>query len=340
MMSVTHCSIALATTSIALATADPFVLLTAAIGSQIPDIDTTESFMGRILYPIAHWIEARYPHRTITHSFLATGAVAALGAPLLWLNWHFWAALVLGHFCGWLSDAFTKAGVAAFYPSPARLVIPGNPRARLESKSPSEYWVLAVSLFLCVVSVNLISAGGITEQFELFFMRGSETAADMFRKYGSERTIVVEVSGIHTHTSQRITGSFAVIEATASDVVAEEQGTGRLYKIGNGADVQIRPTRIRTQLGERLSLQVQEMTLREIAVSDWVKRLPPNGDVSGSLLLDDTEEVQIPLEIQTYPVLRATGNRVELSHARPEQVRGLLRDFWILSGRVIVKVRG
>jgi inner membrane protein len=128
--------------------------------------------------PIAKWLEERYPHRIITHSFLATAVVAVMSSPLLFfLHWHYWIALVLGHFCGWFSDCFTKAGVAAFFPSPSRLVIPGNPKARLESKSPAEYWILAIVVFLSVASVNLISAGGISEQFARSFFQDAATAA-------------------------------------------------------------------------------------------------------------------------------------------------------------------
>ncbi|HHP7245537.1 MAG TPA: metal-dependent hydrolase, partial [Elainellaceae cyanobacterium] len=301
MMSVTHCAIAICSTSIAIGTANPFVLLSAAIGSQIPDVDTTESFIGRLFFPVAKWLEERFPHRTITHSFMASGVVAIACVPLFLIHWHYWAAIVLGHFCGWFSDCFTKAGVAAFYPSPARLVIPGNPRARLESKSPSEYWILAIALFLTVVSVNLISAGGISEQFALSFFSDSATAAEMFRKHGSERMVLVDVQGIHNYTSQAVSGSYVVIESTASDVIAEDPTNSKLYKIGSAPDVQIRPTRIKTSLGDRLSIQAQEVALQEIAVSDWIARLPQNAYVTGSLLLDDIEDVLLPVEIESYP---------------------------------------
>jgi len=69
MMSITHAAIALAATSIALGISDPMPLALAVVGSQLPDLDTTESLAGRVVFPIAWAIEQRFPHRTITHSF-------------------------------------------------------------------------------------------------------------------------------------------------------------------------------------------------------------------------------------------------------------------------------
>lgn len=339
-MSVTHCSIAICATSIALGTANPFVLMAAAIGSQLPDLDTTESFMGRIFYPIARWLEERYPHRTITHSFAATGALAIAAAPMLFfVHWHYWLAIVLGHFCGWFADCFTKAGVAAFFPSPTRLVIPGNPKARLESKSPAEYWILALALCLCVVSVNLISAGGISEQFGRAFFQDSATAAQTYNKYGSQQWVFVDVEGINIHTSQQVSSSFAVIEASDSDVVGEDQTNGRLYKIGSAPDVQIQPRSVKVRLGDRVAVQAQEIALHEISVSDWIPRIPQNAYISGSLLLDDMTSVQIPIEIESFPTMRLYGGQVELRNARPAQIASALGEFWVVVGKVVVKVR-
>jgi inner membrane protein len=76
MMSITHACIAVAGTSLILGTAAPLPLALAILGSQLPDIDTTTSTIGQIGYPIAHWIETRYPHSTVTHCLLATVAIA------------------------------------------------------------------------------------------------------------------------------------------------------------------------------------------------------------------------------------------------------------------------
>ena len=86
MMAITHCSIAAAGTSLILGTADPLLLGLSIIGSQLPDLDTTTSTIGKIFFPISSWIEDRFPHRSITHSLLATAAitVVSLGVNYFW----------------------------------------------------------------------------------------------------------------------------------------------------------------------------------------------------------------------------------------------------------------
>jgi inner membrane protein len=338
MMSVTHCAISLCAVSLALGSAEPYVLATAAVASQIPDLDTTESWIGRALYPIAWMIERKFPHRTITHSFLSLLIVGLLASPLVLVHWHFWAAVTLGHFCGWFSDAFTKSGVAAFYPSPARLVIPGNPRARLSTKSTAEYWVLATAMIIAVISINLTSAGGVSESFAKAFFSDTATAARLFHKYGSDRVVSVSVTGLNIRSSKSVSGRFTVLEADETSVIAESGTDGKLYKIGTSPDSQIQPTSVKSEVGEVIKVKSQSQTVQEIGVGDWVARLPSDAYLSGSLLLDDRQDIRLANSIEEFPALRVFGGQLELSNARPAQL-GFLREFWILSGNVIVKVR-
>jgi inner membrane protein len=69
-------AIATAGTSLILGTANPLPLGLAIIGSQLPDLDTTTSTVGKIFFPISSWIEDRFPHRSVTHCLLATVAIA------------------------------------------------------------------------------------------------------------------------------------------------------------------------------------------------------------------------------------------------------------------------
>lgn len=339
MMNVTHCAIAITTTSIALGTASPAVLGCALLGSQFPDLDTTKSMAGKVLYPIASFIESRYAHRTITHSFISTFAIAILFAPV-WVvfGWQYWAALVLGQFTGWFADCFTKAGCAAFFPNPARLVIPGNPKARLSSGSSTEYWILGGVIVLAIASINISSAGGISESFATAFFNDSSTTAGIFHKYGSSRVVSVDVVGLNTRTSRAVSDSFVVLESEGTDIVGESKTTGKVYKIGSSPFTQIQPTSVKTHVGPAVTIKITEQNLAEIAVSDWILRLPQNAYLSGGLFLDEMSEVHLNPAIGEFPAVRVFGGQVELNNARPGDLAAL-REFYILSGRVVVKVR-
>jgi inner membrane protein len=167
MLAITHAAIAAAGTSLILGTADPLPLGLAILGSQLPDLDTTESTIGKIFFPISSWIEDRFPHRSITHSLLATGFIAAIALAVgyfLLLDIKTAAALPLGHLLSCFSDTFTKQGVQLFYPVPAWAVSVSNPRRRLKTGGAGELWVLGGAIALLIFGIYLANGGGISQQ--------------------------------------------------------------------------------------------------------------------------------------------------------------------------------
>ena len=127
MMALTHAAIAAAGTSLVLGTGEPLILGLAILGSQLPDIDTTTSTIGKIFFPISSWIEDRFPHRSITHSLLATVVLTVASIFICSLlgdkSFAVVAALPIGHLLSCFSDTFTKQGVQLFYPNPALSLI-------------------------------------------------------------------------------------------------------------------------------------------------------------------------------------------------------------------------
>ncbi len=340
MLSITHAAIATCSVSLIIGTADPVVLTASAIASQLPDVDSTKSYTGMVLYPIAKYLEGKFAHRSVTHSFLATGIVTAITAPIaMWFSWQIWLGIAIGYFFGWFSDAFTKSGVAAFYPSNARLVIPGNPKARLSTGSNGEYWILAIAIALLIISCNFISNGGVAELFERSFFRGADTAADVFKKYGSSQQVFVKVSGINQATSEKIEDKeFKVIASGGESSIIAKDEIGNLYQIGKDGTSQIRPSSVETRLGEKISIQAIEVEPKDMFVSEWLQSVPSNAFISGNLLVDNVEALRLPLEQKTLNTFRLSGGQIELLNARKQNLEPLL-DSFILNGKAIIKVR-
>jgi len=83
---------------------------------------------------ISSFFESKFPHRSCTHSLVASGAIAILGYSAALFNPSFLNlahALSVGYFFGWFADIFTRGGVEMFWPSPVRCVCPGNRNLRL-----------------------------------------------------------------------------------------------------------------------------------------------------------------------------------------------------------------
>lgn len=141
-------------------------LFTAAlVAVGLPDIDTPRATSGKMVYPLAVWLERHFGHRTITHSLLFLSVVVTLAGVLGWLldgDGTPWA-LVFGF--GMLShlilDMVTIQGVPLLYPwFRNACVIPGHPELRLRSGD----WkpeVIAFFLFLLIgVSCKDLYANG------------------------------------------------------------------------------------------------------------------------------------------------------------------------------------
>ncbi len=71
------------------------LIIVAVIFSLLPDIDSSQSLIGRASGPVAEWIEHHYGHRTITHS-IWIAALIGLGcwfwfpSPDWWIIWSAW----------------------------------------------------------------------------------------------------------------------------------------------------------------------------------------------------------------------------------------------------------
>ena len=147
MMAITHAAIAAAGVSLVFGTAAPLPLSMAVQGTQLPDLDTSTSIIGQVFYPVSSWIEDRFPHRSITHSLVATGAISAVALPIGFYfgHWQAAAAVPLGHLLSCFADCFTRQGVQLFWPDSAWAISVSNPKRRLRTGGPGEYWVLAVA---------------------------------------------------------------------------------------------------------------------------------------------------------------------------------------------------
>jgi inner membrane protein len=101
------------------------VTTVSVVGSLLPDIDTTQSKMGRALLPLSIIVSVFVGHRKLTHSLFlwpSLGLIAYAAFPEYW-------PYVLGCVTGCIShvilDAFTAEGVPIFYPFPKKFSLIG-----------------------------------------------------------------------------------------------------------------------------------------------------------------------------------------------------------------------
>ena len=217
-MAITYAAISTAGASLLLGTAQPLPLALAVLGSQLPDIDTTTSIIGQVLYPLSSWIEDRYPHRSITHSLAATVAIAtvavAVGAALGDIKP--WLALPLGHLLSCFSDCFTRQGVQLFWPDPAWAISVSNPKRRIRTGGPGEYWVLAVAVGLLLLGIWLAGTGGVTGQVnQSLGLRDGALAT--YNEHAASAEVYAEITGVWADDRTRADGRYLILDAVGNE---------------------------------------------------------------------------------------------------------------------------
>jgi len=208
MNSATHAAIGAAIASIFYPEID--CMAVAAISSQLPDVDSTESAIGAMVWPIARWLESTSLHRGLTHSilFCSVLSVAVTGAAIYCFGDRSWGvAFAIGIFSSILGDCFTKQGCQLFWPLRLWCVVGLNPRRRLKSGSPVEYWIILVSGLMILINLQIQGLSGITLQLP-------SSADDVLVDYPTY-CVVSKLRAKNNINQEIITGNYLAIGATS-----------------------------------------------------------------------------------------------------------------------------
>jgi inner membrane protein len=132
--------------------------------SMLPDIDHTRSIIGKLFYPLAAWLNKRFGHRTITHSFIFLIILFFISAYIEKIfsdNLTYSIILIFAITSHLILDMITMQGVPAFYPfyrNPC--VIPANPVMRINiGNKKAETIFFCITILLMIGCVNLFKNG-------------------------------------------------------------------------------------------------------------------------------------------------------------------------------------
>lgn len=305
--------------SLGLQTADPTLLFVGAITSLLPDIDISVSPAGRVFPWISSWLERRFPHRSCTHSFVASGVVAiatystaVLGnVPLSVIH-----AINIGYFAGWFADAFTRSGVEMFYPSPVRWAIPGNRNLRLRTGSPAEYGLLVVLVAIALASFNINANGGILTQFNRLI--ASTTGVEqLYNEKGSNHLMVAHIKGVRASDRAPLVGDFWLIQAHGQGFTVQSK-TGEMYKVGTEPDCQLIAEHITADPGPTAITSIETLKLEEEQLASKLEQFNRPGVmvfISGQLSIDDPEGLHLVIDPYQFQTIRTSGNSINLEVA-------------------------
>lgn len=342
MMAITHAAIALSGTSLILGTGQPLPLGLAIIGSQLPDIDTTTSTVGKIFFPVSSWIEDRFPHRSVTHSLLATAGITAisLGVNYFFLHGSIKAAIALplGHLLACFSDTFTKQGVQLFYPEPVWAISVSNPRRRLKTGGAAELWVLGIAIALLTLGIYLANGGGITSKVS----QNLGLRDGIVRNYNqnaANNNVYAHVQGYWSSDRTRVDGKYLIIGNEGKEFILSDDR--KIYKTND----QIIVEKLTTEIGEAARTEIRSLNFNNedavIPLENLANSyLSSDIYITGDLTVDFPEDIRILLPKNSYATASLSGSKLAFSYCPLNDVIRLLKGQYsigTIEARIITK---
>jgi inner membrane protein len=345
MMTLSHLAVSGLMTATILGSSSPIVIGVGAIAGLLPDVDIGKSPAGRILFPISRFLEKRFPHRSCTHSivaslFIAAGVYGLAYAGILHIKLAH--AILIGYTAGYLADLITKSGIQLFYPASLKCVVPGNRNLRLSTGSNWEYAILIFIIGLFVLTLNINTRGGMAFTFNeiLATPRGVQELLD--RKGGTHQIIAL-VEGVRTFDRSRVKESFVVLDQkdAGTFIVHPVNRSSELYQVSNRpeSDRQIFSERITASVGQRIKTQVQFVRFEDEEIRPKLVALTQvAADIylTGSIAIEDADELKIEIDPQHYPFMVKRGGKLELDRCPLEKLIDISNDLWG-TGQLTVK---
>ncbi len=197
----------------------------AAVASLLPDVDLPPAKIGRLFWFVSVPLERRFGHRTLTHSAVALLAVAALAAPLGWINPLYCWAVVGGYGSHLWLDMLNIRGIDLFWPSPLRVVTPGNRHWRLEVGSQGEM-ILLSALLVAAAALYPLSHLGFRDGLQAL-LQNFDIAREQYPRVAGTHWYTLELTATDNLTLQPVQGKFPVVGVWQNGLIVERDGTLR-----------------------------------------------------------------------------------------------------------------
>ncbi len=312
----------------------------AAAASLLPDIDLPTARLGRVLFFISTRLERAFGHRTLTHSFAALALVAALASFLYPSHPNDFWAVVGGYWSHLWIDMLNLRGADLLWPSPVRVVFPGNPSHRMEVGSKAER-VLLIALVL--FSLLLYPVSGLGLRTGLQHLLGNfEMAREGFLKHAGQHWYRLRLEATDNLTLEPIRCDCQVVGPWRGGLIVLRDG--ELRAVGESPERHnLYPTHAELITGEPLRVVSHRVDLRGRSLGWLIERPDPRRThyLSGELRLGGRATAPIE-DLERYRPATLSGQRLLLHYARADHLapyRGLTAaegevfvQYWLKPG--------
>jgi len=336
------------------------ILLTAVIGSFMPDIDMPKSVVGRIFFFISIPLERKFGHRTVTHSligwavfsiafmliagllffvlnhFSLNDAVANfMDIPLQDRHHHFLrlsAAFSIGYMSHVILDMFNPRGVQLFWPNSGRDVIPGNVRFRPESGSKTEIGIFLFLVLLLIPAFPISKYGTLTTL--RWLLATPEAVIEEFKQ--SRTRTLVEFEGVFEHSKLSVSGTAEVLDIHLGKLIIWHNQTTYTLSDEMTADIMAFKTRaIKTDY----PISIRHYPFSKMTVTDLLNEITDTDLVSGVVVLPPGLTLDIPFTVRDAAPILQVKDRLTLTFATKSELKALKFDDAFTKHQTAIKTK-
>jgi len=325
------------------------IILVAIFGAIMPDIDHPKSVIGKLFYPVSSYLERRYGHRTITHSFigwaiaslafaalvlicyLALGFYLSFDIGILSLAPRWIAAFSISYFSHLVLDMFNPRGSQMFWPDTGRDVLPKNPKFRPESGSKEEIFIFIILFFLMLLAFP-ISKYGIASSLRWFMA----TPGSAMQEYKTMKThAYLEFTGVFSDTKEPIEGIGEILDVQSSRLVILYKPAlsgvegGDIYTLSDELSADILASHVRIK-NTKQPIVVTKKEFKDESRDDLLAQIPSGALVSGTVHLPESMDIKFPVYpakggvyAGSFKPMTQKGNDLILNYASKKQIQSL-----------------
>lgn len=294
-----------------------------ALSSVLPDADTGASYVGRALPPVSRLIEARFGHRTLTHSFLFCLLLAVMALPLSFVSRDVYYCLLLGYSSHPVLDTMTVNGVRLFYPfSNAKCVFP------LEVNNPSRYRTqtgssvdrtIGILLALACLPAFLVANQGY-ERFIRYTQKTIESAVRDYNEFSRARLVFAEILAHSLLTKQTISGRVELSGALNDHTLLFKDSTGQLHSLGKEYQAEYVAESVVCFPGDSVRTIVRTIDMSNQPMATVERYLDPRWESQLFGVLKTRDPITLPEDARPFASITCNGSSLKLHYADVEEI--------------------
>ena len=316
---------------------NPSLAIFAVIGALLPDVDTEKSVIGRLLFPLAGYMERKLGHRQATHSFFALALLSLMSSPLAYLKFHCFLALLSGYLSHLLIDTINKLGVPLFYPSPVRAVMPKPEKWRIAVGSKGE------SILFCAISVVAllllpINRVGLFKSLH-WLIKDTPSAIADYRSWADKYKVYAHVTGTFNVSQRPILAQFEVLGIeNRNTLVVYDERADKIYTVGTDKNASLYPKKIHCVKGEPIDVITKKIHLQYELLGNLASHIPQQGQTFIKGVVKTTDRIILNRDPDTHQTIEPSINSIILQYARRQELSdSQVNTVFVLSGDVYLR---